>query len=290
MAMHVTHMDVPQSGTVVPPIDPGMDDEERARRRIARSSTFGQWAVGLLIVVAWEVLTRIKVIDPYYFSSPWLIMQTAIKAWTAGSLATDIAFTASATIIGFIVGVTLGALIGLSTWWSRVYGNILEPYLVTFNAVPKLALAPVLIIILGIGFQSKIALAIAMCIVPTAIAAYSGVQSVDVDMETLLFSLGAKRRHVFTKVVVPWALPWIVSSLRINIGLALAGTIVGEFVASQAGVGRMILYAGQVMDINLVWVGVVVLSILAIVMYWGVSAFEKYVLKGFMHGAQTSGR
>ena len=129
-----------------------------------------------------------------------------------------------------------------------------------------------------------------MCIVPTAIAAYSGVKSIDPDLETLLFSLGAKHRHVFTKVVVPWALPWIVSSLRINIGLALAGTIVGEFVASQSGVGRMILYAGQTMDINLVWVGVVVLSILSMVMYWGVSALEKRLLKGIMHGAQTAGR
>jgi NitT/TauT family transport system permease protein len=78
--------------------------------------------------------------------------------------------------------------------------------------------------------------------------------------------------------------------LRINIGLALAGTIVGEFVASQSGVGRMILYAGQTMDINLVWVGVVVLSILSMVMYWGVSALEKRLLKGIMHGAQTAGR
>ena len=290
MAMNVTHMVIPAADAVVVPVDPGMDDEERSRKRIARYSTIGQWAVGVIIVVLWEVLTRLKIIDSYYFSSPLLIVETAYKAWTTGSLAGDIEFTASATIIGFVVGVSLGALLGLSTWWSKVYGNVLEPYLVTFNAVPKLALAPVLIIILGIGFQSKIALAIAMCVVPTAIAAYSGVKSVDIDMETLLFSLGAKRRHVFTKVVVPWALPWIVSSLRINIGLALAGTIVGEFVASQAGVGRMILYAGQVMDINLVWVGVVVLSILAIVMYWGVSAFEKYVLKGIMHGAQTSGR
>ena len=104
---------------------------------------------------------------------------------------------------------------------------MLEPYLVLFNAVPKLALAPVIIILLGIDIKSKIALAMLLCVVPTAIAAYSGVKSIDADMETLLFSLGAKRRHVFTKVVVPWALPWIVSSLRINIGLALAGAIVG---------------------------------------------------------------
>ncbi len=272
------------------PLDLDIDEEELARARVRRLSTIGRWAVGITMLVLWEVLTRIKVVDPYFFSSPSLIAQTAYKAATQGTLWTDVWFTASATILGFIAGVSLGAVIGLSTWWSNVYGNVLEPYLVMFNAVPKLALAPVLIIILGIGFSSKVALAVAMCVVPTAIAAYSGVKSIDPDLETLLFSLGAKHRHVFTKVVIPWSLPWIVSSLRINIGLALAGTIVGEFVASQQGVGRMILYAGQVMDINLVWVGVVVLSILAMLMYWGVSSLEKRLLKGIMHGAQTAGR
>ena len=275
---------------VQPPLELGFDEDELTRRRISRYTMIGQWGVGILALVLWEVLTRLKIVDPYFFSSPSLICATAYKAFTAGSLWTDIAFTSTATIIGFVGGVAIGAALGLSTWWSKIYGNILEPYLVTFNAVPKLALAPVLIILLGIGFGSKVALAVLMCVVPTAIAAYSGVKSIDGDMETLLFSLGAKHRHVFTKVVVPWALPWIVSSLRINIGLALAGTIVGEFIASQQGVGRMILYAGQTMDINLVWVGVVVLSILAIVMYVAVSTMEKYLLRGIMHGAQTSGR
>lgn len=275
---------------VTPPLDLGLDEDELERRRISRYTAIGRWGVGILALVLWEVLTRIKVIDSYFFSSPWLIVQTAYKAFTTGTLWNDVLFTATATIIGFVGGVAIGAALGLSTWWSKIYGNVLEPYLVTFNAVPKLALAPVLIILLGIGFGSKVALAVLMCVVPTAIAAYSGVKSIDGDMETLLFSLGAKHRHVFTKVVVPWALPWIVSSLRINIGLALAGTIVGEFIASQQGVGRMILYAGQTMDINLVWVGVVVLSILAIAMYAAVSTMEKYLLRGIMHGAQTSGR
>lgn len=270
-------------------VDDVIDEEEEARRRVRRATSFWRWVVGLTILACWEGLTRIHVIDPYYFSSPSTIVQTAYKAWTAGSLATDIAFTATATILGFIFGVTGGALIGLSTWWSRVYDGVLEPYLVTVNAVPKLALAPVLIIIFGIGFQSKVALAVLLTIVPAAIAASGGVRSIDRDLETLLFSLGASRWHVFTKVAVPWTMPWIVSSLRINIGLALAGAIVGEFVASQAGVGRMILYAGQVMDINLVWVGVVVLSILAMTMYWGVVVLEKFLLKGMLHGAQTTG-
>lgn len=265
-----------------------VDDEERHRRRIRSATQIGRWGVGLLFVVLWEALTQLKVVDPFYFSSPSRIAATAYTQWTAGKLGPDIAYTASATVIGFVLGVSGGALLGLSTWWSRVYGNVLEPYLVTLNAVPKLALAPVLIILFGIGFQSKIALAVLMTIVPSAIAAYSGVKSVDKDLETLLFSLGAKHRHVFAQVVVPWAMPWIVSSLRINIGLALAGAIVGEFIASQQGMGRMILYAGQIMDINLVWVGVVVLSLLAMVMYGAVSALEKWLLKGMMHGAQLA--
>jgi NitT/TauT family transport system permease protein len=262
------------------------DDDDAAERRIRRCATIWRWALAAGIILGWEILTRLKVIDPYYFSSPVTIAKTAYVAATQGTLFVDIGYTSASTIIGFIIGVAGGALIGLSTWWSRVYGRVSEPYLVTFNAIPKLALAPILIILFGIGFASKVALAVALTIVPAAMAAYGGVRSVDKDLETLLFSLGANRFQVFAKVVVPWAMPWIVSSLRVNIGLALAGAIVGEFIASQFGVGRMILYAGQVMDINLVWVGVVVLSILALVMYAAVMTAERYLLKGMLHGSQ----
>jgi NitT/TauT family transport system permease protein len=264
------------------------DDDEGAERRIRRRSTVWRWAIALGIVLGWEIFTRLKIIDPYYFSSPSRIASTAYIAATQGTLFVDIGYTSASTIVGFIIGVTGGALLGLSTWWSRVYGRVSEPYLVTFNAIPKLALAPILIILFGIGFESKVALAVALTIVPAALAAYGGVKSVDKDLETLLFSLGATRFQVFAKVVVPWTMPWIVSSLRVNIGLALAGAIVGEFIASRFGVGRMILYAGQVMDINLVWVGVVVLSILALVMYAAVMTAERYLLKGILHGSQLS--
>lgn len=269
-------------------VDNIVDDDEAAERRVRRYSAIWRWSLGAGLVVAWEVLTRLKVIDPYYFSSPSTIVNTAYVAATQGSLYIDIGYTSAATIVGFIVGVTAGAVLGLSTWWSQIYGRVSEPYLVTFNAIPKLALAPILIILFGIGFQSKVALAVALTIVPAALAAYGGVKSVDRDLETLLFSLGASRFQVFSKVVVPWAMPWIVSSLRVNIGLALAGAIVGEFIASRYGVGRMILYAGQIMDINLVWVGVVVLSILALVMYVVVMTAERYLLKGMLHGSQLS--
>jgi NitT/TauT family transport system permease protein len=265
-----------------------VDDDEIEERRIRRCSAIWRWALGIGLVLGWEVLTRLKIIDPYFFSNPTTIVNTAYIAATQGSLYVDIGYTSASTIVGFLIGVTAGAVLGLSTWWSQVYGRVSEPYLVTFNAIPKLALAPILIILLGIGFQSKVALAVALTIVPAALAAYGGVKSVDKDLETLLSSLGASRFQVFAKVVVPWTMPWIVSSLRVNIGLALAGAIVGEFIASRYGVGRMILYAGQIMDINLVWVGVVVLSILALVMYMAVTTAERYLLKGMLHGSQLS--
>lgn len=264
------------------------DDDAIAEQRIRRCSAVWGWGIGLGIVVGWEIFTRLKIIDPYFFSSPMTIVSTFYVAATQGTLYLDIGYTSAATIVGFLIGVTSGALLGLSTWWSQIYGRVSEPYLVTFNAIPKLALAPILIIIFGIGFESKVALAVALTIVPAAMAACGGVKSVDKDLETLLFSLGARRFQVFAKVVVPWAMPWIVSSLRVNIGLALAGAIVGEFIASRFGVGRMILYAGQIMDINLVWVGVVVLSILALVMYAAVTTAERYLLKGMLHGSQPS--
>lgn len=257
-----------------------VEDEQIQLIRLKRLTTIGQVLVGILIVALWEILTKFGIIDSYYWSSPSTIVQTTYVSFTEGTLLQDLIYTSGATIIGFAAGTFLGSILGLSFWWSSLYSNIAEPYLIAFNAIPKLALAPVLVIMFGIGFFSKVILAFLMVVIVTAIAAYSGVKAVDKDLEKLLFSLGARRMQVFKKVVVPSAMPWIVSSLKINIALALAGAIVGEFISSRQGVGRMILYAGQVMDIDLVWVGVVVLSVLAIIMYVATVWLEKWLLKG----------
>lgn len=263
-----------------PEVVPYILDEEGLERRRSRRIVWGRAAVAVLVFLVWEVFTRIGLLDSYYWSSPSAILRTTWTQITEGTLLRDITYTSGSTILGFVFGTFLGALLGLSFWWSKSYAGISEPYLIILNAMPKLALAPVLVILLGIGFFSKVALAFSMTVVVSALSAYSGVKSVDPDMEKLMYSLGAKRYQVFTKVVVPWSMPWIISSLRINIALALAGAIVGEFIASSQGVGRMIMYAGTILDINLVWVGVVVLSLLSMVMYWGVVVLEKWLSKG----------
>ena len=261
------------------------DDQEKTSKRFSIYTILGRCLVGILLIAGWEVGVRFGFVDQYYWSSPTTIVEKGWFQLTQSTLIQDLLFTSGATIYGFVLGTVIGAMIGLSFWWSKIYAAISEPYLVAFNAIPKLALAPVLVILIGIGFSSKVVLAFSMTVIVTALAAYSGVKQIDPDMEKLLYTLGAKRYHVFLKVVIPSSLPWIISSLRINIALALAGTIVGEFIASREGIGRMILYAGQILDIDLVWVGVTVLSFLALFMYWFVGFIERWLLKKI--GQQT---
>lgn len=157
--------------------------------------------------------------------------------------------------------------------------QVAEPWLIVLNALPKLALAPVLVIWFGIGFLSKVILAFLMTVVVAAMSAYSGVRTADPALETLMVSLGARRMQIFTRLIVPSAMPSIITGLRVNIALAMAGSIVGEFIASDRGLGRMIVYAGTTFDLKLVWVGVTVLSILSVLMYASVVLLEKVLMR-----------
>ncbi|MBD1853533.1 ABC transporter permease [Cyanobacteria bacterium FACHB-502] len=245
-----------------------------------------QICITIALLTVWELGTRIGWIDAFFWSSPFTILKTGIVFFRQGSAVSDIWFTFRSTIAGFFIGTGLGAAIGLTFWWSRNYAAIAQPLIIAFHATPKLALGPLVILVFGMGFASKVAMAVALTIVISVLTTYSGIQAVDPDLQQLMYSLGATRWQVFTKVVIPSVLPWIISSLRVNIGLSLSGAIVGEFLGSQAGLGRLILYAGQTYDIALVWVGVLVLAALSVVMYAFVQHLEQLLLKGVMHGTQ----
>ena len=238
--------------------------------------------VGILIafVGLWELAGATQLIDVFFWSKPSAIASTMVIFFTEGNAFTDIVYTFRSTIMGFVLGTTLGAVLGMSFWWSRNYALIMQPYIICLESIPKLALAPLIILVFGMGLASKVAIATALTLVVSTLTAYSGVQAVDRDQEKLFYSLGASRWQVFTKLVAPSCIPWIISILRVNIGLALTGSIVGEFVASQYGLGRTILYAGQTYEIALVWVAVLVLSALSMVMYVAVSWLERYLQKG----------
>jgi NitT/TauT family transport system permease protein len=255
----------------------------RRERRWSRSSVWLlQAALLVAIIGGWEGGVRLHLIDAFFWSSPSDIANTAVIFFSQGAALQDTWFTFRATIVGFVLGSLLGAIIGVSLWWSANWAVIIEPYIVVFNSIPKMALGPLIILVFGIGIASKIALAVALTFVITAIAAYAGVKSVDDDLVKLTLSLGGRRRDVFFKIILPSTLPWIISSLRINIGMALAGVIVGEFLSSQYGLGKEIMYAGSTYDMGLIWVGIIILSALSIVLYAAVVWFERLLLKGVL--------
>jgi NitT/TauT family transport system permease protein len=238
--------------------------------------------LGILVglIALWQIAAEFKIIDPFFWSQPSAIWSTLVVFLTQGDALTDIVYTFQSTIIGFILGTIAGALLGMSFWWSGNYARIMQPYVVCLESIPKLALAPLIVLVFGMGLGSKVAIAVALTVVVSTLTAYAGVRAVDKDQERLFYSIGASRWQVFTKLVVPSCIPWIISILRVNIGLALTGSIVGEFVSSQHGLGRTILYAGSTYEISLVWVAVLVLATLSMVMYAIVGWIEKALRKG----------
>lgn len=259
-------------------------------RRLPRERIWPAWLivlfqVGLLVALvgSWEYAAATGALDAFFWSRPSAVAETMVVFFRDGDALTDAWYTARATLLGFVLGTSLGTAWGLSFWWSRNYAAIVQPYIICFESIPKLALAPLVILVFGIGLASKVALGMALTVIVSALTTYSGVKAVDADHERLMYSLGASRWQVFSKLVVPACLPWGISVLRVNIGLALTGAVVGEFISSQHGLGRAILYAGQTYEIALVWCAVAVLSAMSVVMYVAVSWLERVLLKHVRH-------
>ncbi|MGN0972642.1 MAG: ABC transporter permease [Aristaeellaceae bacterium] len=265
----------------------GVSEARAPEKRIIR---LWRWGLLIALILLWEAGTRLGWLDAYFVSSPTEIVRTTIVKGRTGGLGRDILYTGMSTLLGFVLGTAVGSLVGLLFWFSRRTAMVAEPWLVVLNALPKLALAPVLVILFGIGFSSKVVLAFLMTVVTAAISAWSGVKAVDPALTTLLYSLGARKLQVFLHLVVPSAMPWMISGLRVNIALSMAGAIVGEFIASDRGLGRMIVYAGTTFDLKLVWVGVVVLSVLSVLMYLGVVGLEKLLSRRWSDGQDASTR
>ncbi len=243
----------------------------------------GQTGVFLLIIVLWELFARLGIINPFFWSQPTEIAKTWWTSVQSGAVWLDTMYTFRSTVLGFLLGTAGGTLIGLSFWWSKYYARIFEPFIIMFEAMPKLALAPIVVLVFGIGISSKVAMGFAITVVITTLTTYNGVKSVDKDLVRMVYSLGASRWQVFRKVIVPSAMPAMISALRINIGLALTGAIVGEYIGSEQGLGRMIFYAGQTYEISLIWANIFNLSVLSMLLYLLVGRLEKWLLKGFTH-------
>jgi NitT/TauT family transport system permease protein len=163
----------------------------------------------------------------------------------------------------------------LALWLSPLAGRVLRPIIVALNGVPKIALAPLIIVWFGIDIGSKIASAAILTFIVALITAQSGAERVDTDLVTLMRSLGANRWTTFRKVVMPASVPWILAGLRLNVGFALIGAVVGEYIAAKEGLGYLVYYAGTMYDLNSVWLGIFALMAMALVLDGAVTVLER---------------
>lgn len=262
------------SSTATPTVKP----TPRTKRRTVPASVV-QLAILLAIVCAWEYGVHAGVISGFLFGSPSGTAQAAWKLIQSGELWEHTYYTLWASVIGFVAGTLLGTVPGLLLWYSPYVARVIEPFLVAINSVPKIAFAPLVILWFGTGLISKIALSISLTSIVALLAAFQAAKDADPDLQKMLVSLGASKWQIFRKVVIPSSLPYVISTFRINIGFALVGTVVGEFISSSYGIGHVIFVASSLYDLNTVWVGIFSLMALGFVLYAGVELIERKLLR-----------
>lgn len=235
----------------------------------------------LLLVAAifglWEWGVRSGVLPVYLYGQPSGVWAKAQALAATGELWRHTWVTAQEAVLGFLIGSGLGSLTGLLLWLSPATAATVRPVMIAINGVPKIALAPLIIVWFGIGMEAKIAIAAILTFIVSLIATYAGTREVDQDLVRLMRSLGASRWQTWRKVVAPATLPWIVSALRLNVGFALIGAVVGEYISAKEGLGYLVYFSGTLYDLNAVWAGIFALMALALLLDAVVTQVERRV-------------
>jgi NitT/TauT family transport system permease protein len=250
-----------------------------ARRRANFNTPLGRAALQASAVIGffalWEIGVRAGWISAFLVGSPFGIFADGTKMLMSGDLVSDTWYTLFEAILGFVIGTIFGSLLGLALWYSAFVARLVEPFIVAINSVPKIALAPIVVLWFGTGLVSKVMLSVSLTAIVALIAAYQAAKDADVDLQSLLISMGADKHQVFFKAVVPSTLPAIIATFRINIGFGLVGAVVGEFISSQRGLGHLIYTASSLYDLNTVWVGLFTLMIMGFALYYVIDLVER---------------
>jgi len=232
-------------------------------------------------IALWELLTHFHILDSFIFSSPSRILKTVGDLYASGDLFYHITTTLLEAILGFFLATILGVVIAVILWWSDTLKEVIDPYLVVLNSLPKVALGPIIIIWFGANTNAIIAMAVLVVVIITILNMLSAYLSVEKDKILLFQSMNATKWQMLWKLILPHSIKKLISTLKINVGLSWVGVIMGEYLVSKAGLGYLIIYGGQVFKLDLVMTSTVLLCTLAGIMYGAVSLLEKKLVKHY---------
>ena len=251
----------------------------RGLRRNSLFVHFARIAFLLAFLLLWELAARFEWVNPFITSSPSRVWATLVSLYENGTLFYHVGTTLWETLLGFFIAVVLGYGIALLLWWSEKLRKIAEPYLVVLNALPKIALGPLIIVWCGTGSKPIVLMTVLIGLIVAVLSMLNGFMATDENKILLLRSMGANKRQILTKLVVPSSLSAFISMLKVNVGMAWIGSVMGEYMVSKAGIGYLIVYGGQVFKLDLVMTAVFVLCVLAAGMYAIVALVEKAVIR-----------
>ena len=223
----------------------------------------------------WEFCADTGVIDSFIFSSPSKIAACFREMVRDRSIFRHISITLYETLASFLLVTLFSLLAAILLWCSKRLSDILEPYLVVLNSLPKSALAPLLIVWLGATPKTIIVAGMSVAIFGSIMNLYTSFTTVDNEKIKLIYTLHGKRRHALTKVVLPGSVPAVISNMKVNIGLCLVGVVIGEFLAARSGLGYLIIYSSQVFKMNWLLMSIVLLCIMAMALYAVIGVVEK---------------
>lgn len=226
-------------------------------------------------VLLWELTSKLEIIDSFVFSSPTKIIKCFIDLWQQNIIQHHIWVTLYETLMCFFIVIAASIIIATIMWLVPSIFKVLEPYIVLLNSLPKSALAPVLIVWLGNNMKTIIIAAISVAVFGAILSIYTEFSHTDSEKIKLIKTLGGNRIQLLTKLVFPSALPTIVSTMKVNLGLSLVGVIIGEFLAAKEGLGYLIIYGSQVFKMTWILMSIIILCVISAILYGIISFIEK---------------
>jgi len=233
------------------------------------------WIVIVGTVSIWEIGCRIIAVPKYILPSPSLI---AISLWEfRAAVALHGLQTLYTTVLGFLLGVTAGMILGVAVGISRLVYSGMYPILIGFNSIPKVAVVPLLVIWFGIGTIPAVITAFLLSFFPILVNVATGLATIEPELEDVLRSLGASKRDILLKVGIPGSLPHFFAALKVSITLALVGSVVSETIASNFGIGYLMVSASSSFNTELVFAGLIVVAFMGIIIYGIFAALEQHL-------------